>query len=76
MSLTLGNLGAATEHFGSVGTLLAPLRNPDFVPPMLARADASFLKSILTHEFSFLRQGQSILTYLHARSLCSFPSID
>ncbi len=38
----------STEYLGSVGSLLEPLRNPDFVPP-------TFAKSILTHEFSFLR---------------------
>ena len=72
--LSLGNFGVMAKNFGTFAPLFPPLRNPDFAPAMLSRPDASFLKSLLTQEFFFLRQGQSILTYLHAK-LALFLSI-
>jgi hypothetical protein len=69
-------MSASAEYLGSFLTMLPPLANPNFGLAMFAGADASLLETFSTHEFSFLRQGKSILTYLHTSSLCSLNVLD
>ena len=46
----LSHRGAAAQHLGLLPSVLPPLGDPDFVLAVFAGADASLLKSFLTHE--------------------------
>src|SRR5215472_14833632 len=57
------HVGAVAEHFGLLASVLPPLRNPHLAFAVLAGADASLLKSFLTHQYQpFLRPKRCILT--------------
>src|ERR1019366_1859996 len=69
------HVGAPPKHLRLFLPAFPPLGHPYFVAAVFARTDASFLKSVSTHEkLSFLRPKRCILTCCNTNSFYGHPS--